>query len=89
MANSPAGPRPLTCGVLVIVTTMPTVIGVAGWVYLIGAAPMALWFLARCVRFAHHRTDRAARTVLRGSLVYLLAVMGLLVVDGILPRYMS
>ena len=79
----------LTCAVLVVVTTMPTVIGVAGWVYLIGALPMALWFFARCIRFAQHRTDRAARTVLRGSLVYLLAVMALLVADGILPRYMS
>ena len=79
----------LTCGVLVIITAMPTVIGVASWIYLIGAMPIAVWFLARCVRFAQHRTDRAARTVLRGSLVYLLAVMGLLVVDGILPRYMG
>ena len=49
--------------------------------------PMALWFLARCLRFAQDRTDRAARTVLRGSLVYLLVVMALFVADGVVPRY--
>ncbi|OWK36206.1 Heme O synthase, protoheme IX farnesyltransferase [Fimbriiglobus ruber] len=79
----------LTCGVLLFVTAAPTAVGAAGWVYLVGAIPFAVWFLARCVRFAMVRNDRTARTVLRGSLVYLLGVMALLVADGVLPRYLG
>jgi len=66
---------------------VPFFLDAAGWIYLAGSLPMALWFLSRCVRFARDRTDRGARTVLRGSLVYLLAVMTLFVADGIVPRY--
>jgi heme o synthase len=77
----------LTAGVLLAVTAAPFTIGAAGWVYLVGAMPLGVWFLARCVRFARVRSQQTARTVLRGSLVYLLGVMGLLVVDGVLPRY--
>jgi len=76
-----------TALLLVFTTAVPFFLDAAGWIYLIGALPMALWFLARCIRFANDRTDRAARTVLRGSLVYLLAVMTLFVADGIVPRY--
>lgn len=77
----------LTAGVLLVVTTAPTAVGAAEWVYLAGALPLGVWFLARCVRFARVRSQQTARTVLRGSLVYLLGVMALLVVDGVLPRY--
>ena len=76
-----------TALLLVAVTAVPFFLDAAGWIYLAGSLPMALWFLARCVRFARDRTDRGARTVLRGSLVYLLAVMTLFVADGIVPRY--
>jgi protoheme IX farnesyltransferase len=77
-----------TCGLLVAVTALPFVLGAAGWIYLVGSMPVALWFLARSVRFAKDRNDRTARSVLRGSLVYLLIVMGFFVADGVLPRYL-
>ena len=76
-----------TALLLVFVTAVPFFLGAAGWIYLVGSLPMAIWFLARCVRFARDRTDRRARTVLRSSLVYLLAVMTLFVADGVAPRY--
>jgi heme o synthase len=79
----------LTASVLLVVTAAPFVVGAAGWMYLAGALPLGVWFLARCVRFARVRSQQTARTVLRGSLVYLLGVMALLVVDGVLPRYFS
>ena len=79
----------LTAGVLLAVTAAPFAIGAAGWLYLAGALPLGAWFLARCVRFARVRSQQTARTVLRGSLVYLLGVMALLVADGVLPRYFS
>ncbi len=79
----------LTALLLVGVTTMPFVVDAARWVYLIGAMPLAAWFLLRCIRFARDRNQQTARTVLRGSLVYLVGVMALLVIDGILPRYLT
>ena len=78
-----------TCLLLVAVTALPFTFGSAGWLYLLTAMPLSIWFLLRCVRFAQSRTHQNARTVLRGSLVYLLGVMTVLVIDGILPRYYS
>lgn len=76
-----------TALLLVPVTALPFFLDAAGWVYLIGSFPVAVWFLARSLRFAKQRTVPNARTVLRGSLVYLLAVMALFVADGVVPRY--
>lgn len=76
-----------TALLLVPVTALPFVLGAAGWVYLLGSLPVAVWFLWRCGKFARNRTVPAARIVLRGSLVYLLAVMALFVADGVVPRY--
>lgn len=76
-----------TAGMLVLATALPFALGAAGWVYLLGSLPVAVWFLLRCIRFAENRTVTTARTVLRGSLVYLLAVMALFVADGVVPRY--
>lgn len=78
-----------TCVVLLAVTAAPFAVGAAGWAYLLGALPLGGWFLARCVRFARRRNNLTARSVLRGSLVYLTGVMGLLVLDGVLPRYLG
>ena len=78
----------LTCVLLLVVTAAPFWAGVGGWVYLAGSLPLGVWFLARSVRFAKSPTGVTAKGVLRGSLVYLCGVMGLLVVDGVLPRYL-
>lgn len=76
-----------TCVLLLAVTATPFWAGSVGIVYLLGALPLAVWFLARGVRFAMNPTNPTARTLLRGSLVYLCGVMALLVLDGVLPRY--
>jgi protoheme IX farnesyltransferase len=80
-----------TALLLVPVTVLPGFLfeGAWRWVYLAGSLPVAVWFLVRCVRFARHRTTPTARSVLRGSLVYLLAVMALFVAAGVVPRYFS
>ena len=78
-----------TAALLVAVTAMPFAVGTARWLYLFGAMPLAVWFLLRCVRFARHRTTPTAKSVLRGSLVYLTGVMALLAIDGIAPRYFA
>ncbi len=78
-----------TAGLLVPVTAVPFTVGAAGWVYLVGGLALAVWFFARSVRFARVRSSGTARSVLRGSLVYLLGVMALLAADGIAPRYLN
>jgi protoheme IX farnesyltransferase len=78
-----------TCGLLLAAGVTPYLVGAAGAAYLVGALAAGVWFLARGVRFAADRNDRTARSVLRGSLVYLLGVMLLLVLDGVLPRYLG
>ena len=79
----------LTCGLLQLAALAPVPFlgGAAGWVYLAGAGLLGAWFLARSVRFATNRSYANARSVLRGSLVYLVGVMGLLVAAGVAPRY--
>ncbi|MGL6076394.1 MAG: heme o synthase [Fimbriiglobus sp.] len=77
-----------TCGLLVAVTVMPFAVEAARWLYLAGSLPLAVWFFLRCLRFARTRTHVNAKSVLRGSLVYLVGIMFLLVIDGIAPRYL-
>lgn len=81
----------LTCVVLLGVTAIPAVFieGRAAWVYLAGSLPLGVWFLARTFRFALARNDQTARAVLRGSLIYLVGVMAMLVLAGVLPRYIT
>lgn len=74
---------------LLLVGLTPFAFGSARWLFLVGSAALGVWFLARTVRFAKARTDRTARSVLRGSLAYLAGVMALLVVDWMLPRYLG
>lgn len=76
-----------TAVLLLAVGLTPYFFGSAREVFLVGSAILGFWFLARCVRFAIDRNERTARTVLRGSLVYLAGVMALLVADWMLPRY--
>lgn len=78
-----------TCLLLVPVTALPYFLNAAGLVYLIGSLPLAFWFLARSFRFAAKPDVILARSVLRGSLVYLMGVMTLFVADGVLPRYFA
>jgi heme O synthase-like polyprenyltransferase len=79
----------LTCGLLLLAALAPVPFlgGTAAWVYALGATALGVWFLARSVRFAADRSYLNARSVLRGSLVYLVGVMGLLVATGVAPRY--
>jgi protoheme IX farnesyltransferase len=76
-----------TCALLVAVAVLPYAIQSAGAIYLVGSLLLGGMFLDRSVRFAKSRNDRTARAVLRGSLLYLVGVMVLLVVDVMLPKY--
>ena len=55
----------------------------AGWLAAIGAALLGVYFLHRSLDFGRARTDRAARRVLRASLIYLPCVFALLLIDAL------
>jgi len=70
------------CLALIPVSLLPTVLGMAGPLYLVGAVLLGLFFLRSAFGFAQSSSVRAARVVLRTSLVYLPALLFLLLVDG-------
>jgi protoheme IX farnesyltransferase len=70
------------CAILVLVSLIPWLAGMAGMIYALGAVILGLGFLASTAAFAVRISEFQARRVLRASLVYLPAVFGLLVLDG-------
>jgi heme o synthase len=70
------------CLVLIPVSLLPALLGMAGPFYLVGAVILGLFFLKSAVGFARGSSVGAARRVLRTSLVYLPALLFLLLVDG-------
>jgi protoheme IX farnesyltransferase len=77
----------LYCLALVPASLIPFVTGVVGAIYLIGAVVLGLLFLASTIGFWREANDAHARRVLRGSLIYLPAIMMLLLVDGLYHRF--
>ena len=56
---------------------------VGGWLAAIGAALLGIYFLNRSLDFGRARTDRAARRVLRASIIYLPCVFALILIDAL------
>jgi protoheme IX farnesyltransferase len=69
----------LHCAGLVMVSLVPYGIALAGGGYLTGSLFLGALFLAAALRFGRTRTEEAARSVLRASLVYLPVLLALLV----------
>ena len=65
--------------VLLIVSTVPAFVGLAGLPYLIGAVSAAAVLVIASVRFTHDRTAHMARRLFMTSNIYLLVAMALLV----------
>jgi protoheme IX farnesyltransferase len=66
---------------LLIASLVPTWIGVTGWLYALGVAPLGLWFLWTAVVFAQERTGQTARRVLKASIVYVPVFVAVLFAD--------
>ena len=66
---------------LVPVSLVPSLLGMAGSIYLIGALALGLWFLYSGVRVALERSLVRARGVLITSVLYLPLIYGLLLLD--------
>jgi protoheme IX farnesyltransferase len=56
---------------LIPVSLLPTIVGLAGRVYLAGAIVLGIGMLALSIRFAQHRTPLHARRLFLASLAYL------------------
>ena len=67
--------------VLVPVSLVPAMVGMAGEAYFYGALGLSVVFLAFCVRSAWRRSLHAARQLFLASIVYLPLLLALLVWD--------
>lgn len=70
---------------LLLVSVMPTVLGVTGWIYGIGAFAMGTGMLAAAVPTAIEMTNKGARRVFLGSLLYQPLLLILLLIDTVPP----
>ncbi len=69
--------------VLVLVSGLPTYLGYTGTVYLAGALAASVAYLLVGMGAARDLTDRAARKVFFGSLIYHPVLLGLMLVDTV------
>ena len=66
---------------LIPVSLIPSVLGMTGSIYLIGALLLGLWFLYSGIRVALERSVARARGVLITSVLYLPLIYGLMLLD--------
>jgi protoheme IX farnesyltransferase len=66
---------------LVLVTLLPSALGLLGPLYGVAAVGLGGWFLWACVRLVRERTDDAARGVFRVSLAYLALLYAAMLID--------
>ena len=66
---------------LIPVSLVPSILGMSGRIYLVGALLLGLWFLYSGVRVAVDRTLSRARNVLVTSVLYLPLIYGLMLLD--------
>jgi protoheme IX farnesyltransferase len=66
---------------LIPVSLVPTMLGMSGRIYLIGALAAGLFFLYSGVQVARERTTLRARYVLLVSVFYLPIIYGLMLLD--------
>ena len=61
------------------VSLAPFFIGLAGWVYLVGAAILGIWFLYSSIKAARAKSNSEARKLLLFSVLYLPLIFALMV----------
>lgn len=68
--------------VMVAVSLIPWIIGMAGWLYLAGALLLGAGFFAAALRMARNLNDLNARIMLKASVIYLPFLLLLLLLDS-------
>jgi len=71
----------LYAGALLPVSLLPTVVGLAGPLYFVGAVVLGVGYIVAGVSMGRQRTGAAARRLLRVSVLYLPLLLVLLAVD--------
>jgi len=66
---------------LLPVSLAPFFLGVAGWIYLIGAIVLGAWFLAASIEAARAKTNEKAKKLLLVSVLYLPIIFALMVLN--------
>jgi len=66
---------------LIPVSLIPSLLGMSGNIYFVGALALGLWYLYSGIRVARDRTILRARAVLMVSVIYLPLIYGLMLLD--------
>ena len=74
----------LYASALLPVSLVPTLVGLTGGTYLVGAGLLGLGFLIFALRFAASRTSNRARLLFLGSIAYLPLLWGLMIAERVL-----
>lgn len=75
--------------ILFLITWLPFLIGMSGWLYLLGAVALGMRFLGYAVRLLVTGDDRLAMPMFGFSIVYLFGLFALLMVDHHLPTLLQ
>ncbi|CAH0348865.1 heme o synthase [Aquabacterium sp. CECT 9606] len=71
--------------VLLAGTLLPFVYQMSGWIYLVSALVLGLWFVAYAFRLWRHYSDELARQTFKFSIIYLMLLFAALLVDHYVP----
>jgi len=71
----------LNCLALISVSLLPTVLGLTGAVYFVGALVLGLIYLTSGIRLARRKSNRCAKQLLHASIIYLPLLLTLMFVD--------
>jgi protoheme IX farnesyltransferase len=81
-ANTPAGALAVIYALLLIpVSLQPVLVGLAGWVYLVTAMGLGLWYVQSAIGFWQNPNRATARRVLLTSVMHLPLLLAVLVID--------
>jgi protoheme IX farnesyltransferase len=69
--------------ILMAVSIVPTLIGMAGWVYFFGTLLLGVSMLVATLSFARNRSVGAARGLLKASIIYLPLLLGAIILDAV------
>ncbi|MBA4110471.1 MAG: protoheme IX farnesyltransferase [Leptothrix sp. (in: Bacteria)] len=71
--------------VLLAGTLLPFVYQMSGWIYLVSAVVLGLWFVVYAFRLWRHYSDELARQTFKFSIIYLMLLFAALLVDHYVP----
>ena len=68
---------------LAALSLWPVGLSLAGWIYFVGAAALAVWFMTAAAEFRRSRGTPGARRVLKAAIAYVPALIAVLVLDRV------